>query len=211
MAGDIITLINVYLNGEISSRFIWKVIILFVICSAVFKYFFFSVYESVRWTKLVKKTVPCFGVALVIASIIGGFLIVGSPAQQRAVRFDQQRVNDLQNIQWQVINYWQKKQVLPTSIVDLNDPLANFTVPADPETAAAYQYLMKGKLAFELCATFGTDSQTIGAVRGNVSGIVYPVAPIPTGVADNWNHANGQACFDRTIDPAMYPPVSPVK
>ena len=58
IAVDLITLINTYLNGEISARFIYKVIIVFVVCSTVFKYYLFSVHESVRWTKLVKKTVP---------------------------------------------------------------------------------------------------------------------------------------------------------
>ena len=212
IAGDVITLINTYLNGEISARFIYKVLIILVVCSTVFKYYLFSVHESARWTKLVKKTVPWFGILIVVAVIVGGFIIVGSPAQQRAIRFDEQRVQDLQNIQYQVINYWQKKSVLPQALVDLNDPLSNYTVPVDPETGNAYEYSIKAvtsitstssSLAFELCAIFdaGSDSTNSGQIYN------APMIPAQLGQPNSWNHGSGQVCFTRTIDATLYPAV----
>ena len=216
IVGDVITLINTYLNGEISGRFLWKVLILFVVCSAVFKYYFFSVHESARWTKLVRKTVPWWGIILALVAIIGGFIIVGSPVQQRAVRFDQQRVSDLTNIQWQVINYWQRKQVLPMALSDLNDPISNFSVPTDPETGKAYEYLLNGTigvkgasstLSFELCANFSADSTV--STSPNVQFVpVMPASSITSIRNDSWTHSAGRVCFNRTIDPALYPPVS---
>ena len=203
MVGDIIALINTYLNGEISSRFMWKVAILFIICSAVFKYFFFLVYESARWTKLVKKTVPWFGIIFVVSAIIGGLIIVGSPAQQRAIRFDQQRVSDLQDIQYQIINYWQKKQSLPVTLADLNDPILNFLVPVDPETGVQYQYVVKSSSSvpsFSLCSNFDLSSTN---EQVNSYPVEYDAQPV-----SNWKYSTGQSCFDRTIDPAMYPPAS---
>jgi hypothetical protein len=38
---------------------------------------------------------------------------MGSPNSQRLFRLDQKRIVDLQNIQYQVINYWQQKEKLP--------------------------------------------------------------------------------------------------
>jgi len=219
IAGDVVALINVYLNGEISSRFIWKVLIVFVVTSAVFKYYFFSINENMYWAKLVKKTVPTWGIILTLAAIVGGFIIVGSPAQQRAVRFDQQRVSDLTNIQWQIINYWQKKQVLPAALSDLNDPISNFSVPVDPDTSAAYEYSAKGITgaktpSFELCANFGTDSVDSSA-NGKMQVRSMPIDPAYVGknIAgqnDSWSHGIGRVCFERTIDTALYPSV-PVK
>ena len=213
IVGDVVALINVYLNGEISSRFIWKVIIVLIILSAVFKYYFFSINENMYWAKLVKKTVPWWGIILVLAAIIGGFIIVGSPAQQRAVRFDQQRVNDLTNIQWQVINYWQKKQTLPVVLTDLNDPVSNFNVPSDPDTGVSYDYSVKSKSSFELCGNFGTDSSVVNN-NGNIPVRSVPVKPIAVGMDivnqnDSWSHGIGKVCFERVIDSALYPPAIP--
>ncbi len=230
IAGDLITLINTYLNGEISARFVYKVIIVFVVCSTVFKYYLFSVHESARWTKLVKKTVPWFGILIVVAVIVGGFVIVGSPSQQRAIRFDEQRVQDLVNIQGQIIRYWQYSQTLPQTISDLNDPTSDFTVTVDPETGNAYEYLIKSnplsikgtsnEPSFELCATFSTDSNLASDSSTNVSGAI--IQPTPAGnkyglitttlkQPDSWVHSAGHVCFERVIDPTLYPPINPLK
>jgi len=198
IVGDLVALINVYLNGEVSSRFIWKVLIVLIVTSAVFKYYFFSINENMYWAKLVKKTVPWWGIILTLVAIIGGFIIVGSPAQQRAVRFDQQRVNDLTNIQWQVINFWQRKRVLPVALSNLNDSISNFVVPTDPETGNTYEYLVNGITvaktpSFELCAVFSAGSTVNLNNHQN----------------DSWSHGIGKVCFERVIDSALYPPTVP--
>ncbi len=212
IVGDLVTLINTYLNGEISGRFIFKVIIILIICSAVFKYYFFSINENMRWAKMVKKVVPWYGVVLVLIAVIGGFIIVGSPSQQRAIRFDEQRVSDLSNIQSQVVYYWQRKQVLPQELSDLNDTISNYSVPVDPETSAPYEYAVKGVmgvkgapsgLSFELCAAFSTDSST----TNNSSTISRPIVPAG-GQLDSWSHPSGHTCFNRMIDKDLYPPIN---
>ena len=64
--------------------------------------------------------------------IIAAFFIIGTPNSARLTQYDQQKVSDLQNIQTQIVNYWQKKSALPDSLSDLNDPISGFTVPTDP-------------------------------------------------------------------------------
>lgn len=226
IGGDLITLINTYLNGEISARLIWKVIIVLVIAGTIGKYYFYSLYQSFKWSRYARRIMPWFGIVLVLAAIVVGFIAVGSPAKQRALRFDSQRVNDLSTIQWQVINYWQTKEKLPVALSDLNDTLSGFIVPIDPETKAAYEYSVKavsgtktvsGGLSFELCAMFSRESQDTKG-RGAYGGGAYPVAydmsyPSPAGgLSDVWSHASGRVCFDRTIDPDKYPIIpKPVK
>ena len=65
----------------------------------------------------------------VLASIVGGFFIMGSPFTLRMKRFDERRVNDLQNIQYQVVNFYQRKGVLPNNLDELKDPIAGFNIP----------------------------------------------------------------------------------
>ena len=92
-------------------------------------------------------------------------------------------------------------------MADLNDSLANFTVPADPETGVQYHYSSKDSAlapSFSLCATF--DLSSSANLQVNSYPIEYAAQP-----ASNWKHGVGNVCFDRTIDPALYPAVSPVK
>jgi hypothetical protein len=144
---------------------------------------------------------------LALGTIIAGFFIVGTPAQARLARFDAQKVSDLQNIQSQVITYWQAKQKLPTAIGELDNSLAFGTVPVDPQTGAPYEYHKTGTLSFQLCATFNAES------RGTAAQAIYDQPRAVTIVGgkaptDNWQHSAGSFCYDRAIDPAFFPPLT---
>ncbi len=208
IAGDLVTLINTYLNGEISTRFVLKVVLILVISSSVLKYYFFSLNEDMKWSRLVKKTVPWFGIVLTLAAVITGFIVVGSPTKQRNIRFDNQRVGDLQNIQWQVVGYYQQKNKLPGNLDALIDPISGTTIPNDPETELPYKYTVTNNTSFKICATFALPVQNIDG-RGAYYGGGYDVAmSYPSfGVDENWKHEAGEVCFDRKIDPEKYPQI----
>jgi hypothetical protein len=143
---------------------------------------------------------------------------MGSPAKQRQLRLDDRRVSDLQNIQYQVINYWQQKEKLPAKLSDLANPLTGYSLPVDPEfeKGNAYEYFVKGDLRFELCATFAMPMPKGWREYGNV-GIAMPSVPVYDksvsniypyggGVNESWDHQAGRTCFERTIDKDIYPP-----
>ncbi len=198
IGGDLIALINTYLNGEITARFIWKVVTILVVAGTIGKYYFYSIATKWRYASLARRICAWFGIALVAAAVIGGFLIVGSPAAQRAVRFDEQRVNDLTETQYQILNYWQSKGKLPASLQDLTDSISGFSAPTDPETKAPYEYKATANMSFQLCATFDKPSFS---KDGGVTGYQTPAGE----VSGNWNHEAGRTCFSRTIDPQIYP------
>jgi hypothetical protein len=141
---------------------------------------------------------------LVVVTIVAGFFIVGTPWQARLYRFDDQKVSDLSMIQSQVASYWQAHQKLPASLADLNDSISGFTVPTDAQTGAQYEYTATGKTAFELCATFNAATQPYA-----VAAMTSPAMPYgPMGDSETWTHGPGRVCFERTIDPAQYPPAA---
>jgi len=85
IVGDLITLINTYLNGEVTSRFIYKILIVLVIAGVIFAYYLLArAVESLK-AKNWRKALAWLGIAVVLIAIVGGFVIVGSPAKQRAV------------------------------------------------------------------------------------------------------------------------------
>lgn len=204
---DLITLVNYFLNGEVTTRFILKVVVVLLTAGFVFMHFFADL--KGYWISHPKKA-NLVGIATAVvslAAIIAGFFIVGTPSEARDVRLDIQRVSDLQSIQSQVVNFYQQKQELPVSLSELADPLSYFSLPVDPTTGADYTYRKTDELSFELCATFAREGKDMTGRGGFGSDIAvsYPY-PGPDGTMENWQHGVGEKCFVRTIDPERYPP-----
>jgi len=193
---DLIVLIYTFYGGEITTRFILKVLVVLAVAGMVFGYYLWDLRRGTRPSKLPRQAAWGTGVLAAVA-IIAGFFLAGSPAQQRQVRFDEQRVSDMQQIQSQLINYWTQKSALPTSLNQLNDSISGFTTPTDPVTHQPYAYTVKDPHSFELCATFAMSDQASPAGPASVPQGAYQ---------DSWNHGAGRTCFNRTIDPQLYKP-----
>lgn len=192
--GDLVALVNSFLNGELTTRFLLKVLSVFMVSGAVFWYYYWDMKDIVpsgmemfRWAVMV----------VVAVGVVAAFFFVGSPKQERLRQFDQRRVSDLQTIQWQVVNYWQQKGNLPVTLSVLEDDISGFRVPRDPEVGVVYAYTVKGGMTFELCADFSLPSS-----NSDIKAVPYmPVSEF----GENWTHDTGHVCFERTIDPDLYP------
>jgi len=199
---DLITLITTFLGGEISERFLLKVVIVLLVALGVSLHFLADLRGY--WAQYPKRAAQVgYAVgALVLAAIIAGFFIIGTPQDIRLMRYDQEKLNNLQEMQYQVVTYWQQKETLPPSLSELGDPLGGYVVPFDPQTREPYHYEATGSLSFTLCATFNRPAPDT-AGRGAYS----RTPPYPGEFVDEtWNHTAGENCFDRTIDPERYPP-----
>ncbi len=187
--GDSIFVINTFLSGEITIRFILKALSVILVAGIIFGYYLDDVRRETP-TKLAIYFAWGSGI-LVLAVIINAFILVGSPNSARLIQFDRQKISDLQQIQMQIVNYWQRKESLPISLFDLNDPISEFKVPVDLQSNVSYEYNVKNaaSLSFELCATFNKPG------KGNNYGLADTV----------WDHASGRVCFERTIDKQLYP------
>lgn len=206
---DLIILINTFLGGEITTRFTFKVLAVLIVAGVIFAYYLYDLRRDVG-QKSTKMKLLVWAVSFgVLASIISGFFIMGSPFALRMKRFDERRVGDLQNIQYQVVNFYQRKGSLPNSLDELKDPLAGFNIPLDPDTGVFYGYEKESDLSFKLCAEFSLASdEQIGS-----KGISRPV-PVFYGdntVNENWRHSSGKQCFDRKIDKDLYPILKNIK
>lgn len=195
---DLITFIYNFLSGELSIQFFLKILVVLVVAGAVFGYYIWDLRRKNFGSKTPKILAWIVSV-VVLASIVAGFFIIGTPASQRDRRFDEARVGDLQSVQSQIINYWMQKQALPERLVQLEDSISGFTAPLDPQTKSAYEYNAAGSLSFELCAVFKTSSQISGIAAERIKAL----SPLDS-FQENWNHGIGRTCFSRTIDPELY-------
>lgn len=199
---DLITLVNIFLSGEITTRFVLKVIVVLAVAVAVFAYYFWELRRDTTKKTKVTKISAIVSSVVILGWIIAGFFLVGSPMEQRAIRMDETRVYDMQSIQSQALQYWIQKEALPATLKDLEDPFSGYQVPVDPLTKNEYTYTIKGELEFELCATFETDHNF--SAQGAVS---YPreyYSPSQDSTFNLWQHEAGLACFSRVIDPELY-------
>ena len=211
---DLVTLLYNFLNGELTLAFFLKIIIVLAVAAGVFGYYFWGLRQKDTGTSNagsptknpIRRQIAWAMSGLILLTIVIGFVIAGTPATQRARRLDEQRVNDLQIIQGQVLDYWTRKAALPAAAEDLNNSINGFTFPHDPDTGILYTYRMTDTLSFELCATFQTDSSDspYTATKPVASRALYPGDGIMT--QEPWTHGKGQTCFARTIDPELYKP-----
>lgn len=191
LVGDLIALIFSLLQGEVTLRFMLKIITLLVLAGLPFRYYLYSLRiapERYSAHKLHMRYFIC-SVVIVLVAVVSAFVVTGSPLRGRAERFDEQRVNDLRTIQSEILNIaWGNERAMPMPPVkELANPLpatleevaekALYQRPniVDPETSVPYTYTRSSDHEFQLCAAFSLprDQQ-------------YDVF---------WNHPAGEKCF----------------
>ncbi len=216
---DLVTLVRYFVSGEITSRFIYKVLITLLVAVFVGVYYIFEITNREKFWKMKVGIWSAIKATVWVVLLVGfSFMVIGSPKSQRALRLDDKRVQDLQSIQWSVINFWQQKERLPETLSEVSNPLSGTTIPVDPEfeKGLSYEYAKKSDMTFELCATFSADMPKGWQEYSNGGGIAYPMmaerdvatSAIYPGVATNesWDHKIGRTCYERTIDKDIYPP-----
>lgn len=203
--GDLVALILNFMRGELTVRFLLKVLSVFFVAGSVFGYYLWELKNS-EFSKRVKSFIYAM-CAVVLATVVCGFIIAGSPKEERARRFDERRISDLQMIQSEIVEYWRSKQALPEHLDALNNPIRGFVVPKDPETSGVYVYKVKSGNTFELCAIFSGKS-LIGRKTNEMPRTVYDRY---SGWGNVWEHEAGEWCFERIIDKDLYPPLYPPK
>lgn len=211
--GDLVALIYNFLGGDLTARFIFKILAVLFIAGLVFAYYLWNLRTNIPALRHPTMRWFAIGVITIVgAATIGGFFLIGSPFQARLVRFDEIRIQHLQEIQWQIVSYWQRKDRLPDTVDQLRDDISGFVPPRDPETGMAYEYRVISPLQFELCAAFKTE----GSERGS-AGVPQPAFETPAAVPkppperESWSHGTGRVCFERTIDPELYRIEKPVR
>ena len=78
------------------------------------------------------------GGIVVLATVAGAVAVMGSPAEQRRMRIDERRVEDLQRIEAAVRAYHAEARALPGTLDTLDARPGVALDAADPETGSRY-------------------------------------------------------------------------
>lgn len=117
--------------------------------------------------------------AAAVAAVVGGFMLVDSPAEARLKRLDGRRVEDLRQIASAVDGHWARHQTLPASPAEALAAVEWQAALRDPVTEEPYPYRVIDARQYELCATFDRASDAPPSRYGD---------PF-------WSHTAGQQCF----------------
>ena len=118
-------------------------------------------------------------VTAVVAAVVAGLFVLGSPTEERARRLDHRRVADLQSIGAATDLYWTRHSRLPASLDDLTAEPGVTINARDPAGSEPYGYQPLDSARYEVCASFEQESGEIARDPER----------------DLWAHGPGRQCF----------------
>ena len=195
--GDIACLIYYFMSGDLTSRFVLKVVAVLLVAGAVLFFYRDALRREPGPLPVAIRAFAYTTAALSAAMVIYGFILAGPPTRAHLAHLDQQRLRDLDSVEQKIVTYWQDKGELPATLDQLRDDLDGYSPERDPASGHSYGYSKTGATSFDLCADFALKDSD--AAR---SMIRYP----QMGTSTAWNHEAGHYCFQRTVDPARHPP-----
>ncbi len=126
-------------------------------------------------------------VVAVVASVLGGLFLLGSPEKAHERVVDTRRIADIRAIASAVDLYWTRQGRLPASLAELSHEQGIRINALDPETKQPYGYRVLGQKRYELCAEFAGKAAQEGDIAPDDFGYVAP--------SDFWAHGAGKQCF----------------
>lgn len=125
------------------------------------------------------------GVAVVVAAVVAGLMVLPTPGEERSRRLDERRVEDLRGITRAMDLYWTRHGRLPTSLAELSAESDVTVSTHDPSTGQDYDLRPQDAATYELCADFEQASAVSGDPAGN-----------PRDMSEDfWSHGVGRRCF----------------
>jgi vacuolar-type H+-ATPase subunit I/STV1 len=155
--GVFIGVINNFLSGELSARFILKALAMFLISGLVFSYYF---YDVKREEFGAKKKINCLFFSLSLLFVLGAFIsawfFVESPREARMRRLDQIVVNNINSLENAVNSFYSEEKRLPENLSELKDEghIYDRNSLFDPESGKEIEYKKINEQDFEFCAEF---------------------------------------------------------
>ena len=178
--GDLIAVLNNFLSGEITTQFFFKALTILLITVGFGGYY---VYDLSRKKFKRDKILNIFSggfLATALTALIIAFTLVGSPWKAREMREDRDRINDLQNISYQIAEIYEEQKKIPATLKEM---VSNFDLDKDdvydPATKEIYEYRILGSKKYELCAT-----------------LIHPSDYRD----EEWSHDVGRQCFEVEVN-----------
>jgi len=161
--GWLIGIVNSFLDGELTLKFILKALTAIAIAVIIFTFYLYDIRREEIAGKQDKVIRMYFfgSLAIVIIVFVIALLIVESPAETRKRKLDNAIINNFSQIDSAMSNYYYDYQKLPENLDNLvadSDFLTEEYI-LDPVTKEKFDYNIKDNNTYELCANFQTSNK----------------------------------------------------
>lgn len=134
---------------------------------------------------------------LTAIALVYGFSTIPNPSEQRELKLDHKRVSDLGKLQYNIDDYYRNNSMLPESLDSLTTNSYSYSKElskTDPATNKPYEYILQTDQAYQLCATFTTDS---AKEKDDYDSENYNYSTYKS----KFGHKEGRQCFDFQAPP----------
>jgi hypothetical protein len=172
LMGDLTTLIFRLLEGEVTLRFLLKVLAVFTASGMVFGYYSTVMRRPLDEQGNLHRIFAAVAGSLLGLVILYGFVVAGSPGSERDRKTDELRVDDIRTIADAILDYAydgrRYQATTPDEILDVPTSLSAFvkenprySISLTDPTGEAYRYEALGSDVFNVCSTFDTQSESL--------------------------------------------------
>lgn len=161
--GIIISILYNFLSGDLSARFLLKLISVLLIAALIFSYYFYDI-KRIDFNKMKGVRFFILVSALIIISIfISAWFFIDSPATTRAKRADQNLMTNIYQLENAVNQYYAIYNRLPDNLEEIqssDEIYLQASYLLDPETKKTIDYFTENE-SFFLCAQFRLNSDDL--------------------------------------------------
>ncbi len=197
--GDLIAVINSFLNGELTTKFALKTLTILVIAGITFSYYLYDMRREKVSSK--DKIINYYFYIILILTVIifiSGVLFVESPREARKKRLDGEVINNLSNIENAIGVYYATEKKLPENLVflvDETDYLKEDSIK-NVVTKKEFEYKIIDKEHYELCTDFLRSNKEDKDNR-----YMYEY------LNKSWQHKEGYDCVKKKINDDLVKPM----
>ncbi len=190
MIGWFIAIINSFLDGEFTLKFILKALTVIAISGIIFSFYFYDIKrENIQGKK--DKIIKIYFVASLIAVIlifVSSLFFVESPIQTRNRKMDEKVLSQFNRLNQGVVEYYNIHKKLPENFKVLLEDKKYLTDKDthNPFTGKLIDYKIKSDTTYEFCATFLTSNID----QNNDKYLPYEIP---------WAHQKGYQCLAKYI------------
>ncbi len=190
---DLIGVLYTFLNGDFTARFFFKALTILVISASIFVFYLWDIRREEPLPSLVTRRALIVTATVLGITIVAAFVVVGSPKTRRMVQWDEQRVEHLRSITYDLVNRYNQG-------VDLPDTNLQTMRLQDPQTKELYGYRKVDGDTFELCATFALAAEQASTYpKEPYARPVDPTYPPEPDFTLLEEHTSGKQCFEFTV------------
>ncbi|MDD3498114.1 MAG: DUF5671 domain-containing protein [Candidatus Moranbacteria bacterium] len=186
--GDLITLVFYMLDGDMTARFILKIITVIIIAGFIFGYYLWDMKKNntagVRY--MANKIFAIFSIIISIIVLFSSFFVIDSPKAARDKKMDNQTLSALSSLNANVLIYHNKNHKLPNNLEELG--LSSYEKRNLDNLEIPITYKRLSENDYELCTSFKRETEKESNER---YGYLYN---------DEWMHPAGNHCFSKKIE-----------